>query len=259
MLPIGHITHIDHIFQTMLLKTRGIVFRTLKYGETSVIADIFTEEKGLHTFIGGSVRTAKAKMSFGLFQPMTIVDAVAYFRDEPGALNRLKELRADELFRAIPFDIRRGAVVLFMAEICRKSIREAEENRDLFRFLLDSLLWLDSTPHPIANLHLHFLLGLSGYLGFQPQTELAMGQESFFDLQEGVFLPVPPAHLLYLEPAQTQQILDLLETPLEECHTVALTRPERKALLQRLLQFYHLHVTGFTEINTPDVLEMVME
>ena len=243
----------------MLLKTRGIVFRTLKYGETSVIADIFTEEKGLHTFIGGNVRTAKARMSYSLFQPMTVVDAVAYFRDEPNALNRLKELRADEIFQAIPFDIRRGAVALFMAEICRKSIQETEENRELFQFLLDNLHWLDTTPQPIANLHLHFLLGLSGYLGFQPQTELALGQESFFDLREGVFSPVPPVHLLYLEPTQTQQILDLLEVPLEECHTVALTRAERKALLQRLLQFYQLHVTGFTEINTPEILEMVME
>ncbi len=243
----------------MLLKTRGIVFRTVKYGETSVIADIFTEEKGLHTFIGGNVRTAKARMSFSLFQPMTVVDAVAYFRDDPNALNRLKELRADEVFQGIPFDIRRGAVALFMAEICRKSIQESEENRELFHFLLDNLRWLDTTPHPIANLHLHFLLSLSGYLGFQPQTELAIGQESFFDLKEGVFLPVPPPHLFYLEPVQTQQILDLLEIPLDQCHTVVLARPERKALLQRLLQFYHLHVTGFTDINTPDVLEMVME
>ena len=103
------------------------------------------------------------------------------------------------------------------------------------------------------------MLALSAYLGFQPQTELAVGQESFFDLREGVFSSVPPAHLFYLEPVQTQQILDLLEAPLEQCHTVVLTRPERKALLKQLLQFYHLHVTGFTEINTPDVLEMVME
>ncbi len=243
----------------MLLKTRGIVFRSLKYGETSVIADIFTEEKGLHTFIGGSVRTAKARMSYSLFQPMTVVDAVAYFRDEPGALNRLKELRAEQLFQAIPFEIRRGAVALFMAEICRKSIQESEENRDLFEFLLANLRWLDTTSHPIANLHLHFLLALSAYLGFQPQTELTLGQESFFDLKEGVFLAHPPAHLLYIEPVQTQQILDLLAVPLEECHTVALTRTDRKALLQRLLQFYHLHVTGFTEINTPEILELVME
>ena len=109
----------------MLLETIGIVFRTVKYGETSVIADIFTEEKGLHTFIGGGVRSARARMPFNLFQPMMVVDLVAYYRDDPNAMNRLKELRAGEVWQAIPFDIRRGAVALFMAEICRKSIQSA--------------------------------------------------------------------------------------------------------------------------------------
>jgi DNA repair protein RecO (recombination protein O) len=242
----------------MLLSTRGIVFRTVKYGETSVIADIFTEEKGLHTFIAGGVRTAKARMPYSLFQPMTAVDMVSYFREDANALNRLKELRAAELWSQIPFDIRRGAVVLFMAEICRKSIQEAEENRDLFKFLLDNLRWLDSTPHPIANLHLHFLLAFSGFLGFQPQAEMAEGNELFFDLKEGVFHPVPPLQTLYLEPEQTAQLLTLLHLPLERCHEIPLSRQQRKALLQQLLQFYQLHVPGFSEVNTPEILEMVM-
>lgn len=242
----------------MLLKTRGIVFRTLKYGETSVIADIFTEEKGLHTFIGGSVRTAKARMPYSLFQPMMAVEMVSYFRENEGALNRLKELRAAEIWSQIPFDIRRGAVALFMAEICRKSIHEGEENRELFESLLENLRWLDTTQHPIANLHLHFLLALSGFLGFQPQAEMADEGESFFDLKEGSFGSVPPPHTLYLEPEQTAQMLALLHSPLEHCHEIPLSRAERKSLLQKLLQFYQLHVPGFSEINTPEILEMVM-
>ncbi|MCB0526889.1 MAG: DNA repair protein RecO, partial [Saprospiraceae bacterium] len=187
----------------MLFKTRGIVFRTIKYGETSVIADIFTEDKGLHTFIAGGVRSAKARMPYNLFQPMTVVDMVSYFREDQEAINRLKELRAAELWTQIPFDIRRGAVALFMAEICRKSIQEAEENRDLFEYLFQTLQWLDTSPHPIANLHLHFLLRLSGLLGFQPQGEHDEDRELFFDLREGTFEPVPPVHGVHLEPEET--------------------------------------------------------
>lgn len=241
----------------MLLHTRGIVFRALKYGETSVIADIFTEEKGLRSFIGGGVRKAKTRMSFGLFQPMTVVDLVCYFRDADEHLNRLKEMRASEVFSRIPFDIRRGAVALFMAEICRKSIHAGEENPALFEFLLDYLRWLDGTEQPIANLHLHFLLHLSGHLGFQPQGEL--GGEVFFDLQEGVFMPVQPLHALYLEPQQAMPLLELLDKPLHHCHEVALVRGARKDLLNGLLRFYQLHVPGFSDIHTPEVLEMVME
>lgn len=237
---------------------RGIVFRTVKYGETSVIADIFTEEKGLHTFIAGSVRTARARMPYSLFQPMTALEMVSYFREEEGSLNRLKEVRAAEIWSQIPFDIRRGAVALFMAEICRKSIHEAEENRELFDFLLENLRWLDTTPHPIANLHLHFLLALSGFLGFQPQTDMADDGELFFDLQEGIFHAIRPPHAFYLEPEQTTQMLALLLSPLESCHDILLNREERKSLLNKLLQFYQLHLPGFSDVNTPEILDMVM-
>lgn len=241
-----------------MLETTGIVFRTIKYGETSVIADIFTAEKGLHTFIGGGVRSAKARMPFNLFQPMMVVDMVAYFRDDSKGMHRLKELRAGEVWQAIPFDIRRGAVTLFMAEICRKSIQEAEENQELFSFLLETLRWLDTSPHPIANLHLHFLLGLSGFLGFQPQVDVVESEELFFDLKEGTFSPVPLLHTHYLEPDATAQMLALFNANLENCHEVVLSRSERKLLLTKLLQFYEFHVEGFTGVNTPDILEMVM-
>ena len=242
----------------MLLKTRGIVFRTIKYGETSVIADIFTEEKGLHTFIAGSVRTAKARMPYSLFQPMTVVDMVAYFRDDESALNRLKEMRAGEVWTSISFDIRRGAVALFMAEICRKSIHEAEENREMFEFLTNILHWLDTTTHPIANLHLHFLLALSGWLGFQPEAEDDERAELFFDLREGVFSPVPPSHAQFVEPEPTARLLRLLRSPLESVHEIVMNRAERKTLLEHLLRFYQLHLPGFSDVHTPEVLEMVL-
>ncbi|MBL7807140.1 MAG: DNA repair protein RecO [Saprospiraceae bacterium] len=239
-----------------MLKTRGIVFRSVKYGETSVIADIFTEEKGLCSFIGGGVRTAKAKMPYNLFQPMTVVELVAYHREGSGA-SRLKEMRASEVWTSIPFDLKHGAVALFMAEVCRKAIHEEEEHRELFDFILENLHWLDTSPYPLANLHLHFLLSLAGHLGFQPLPPDTDG-EVFFDLREGVFSPAPPPHTLIMEPDQVQQMLFLMDTPLENVHELPITRPQRKALLGKLLQYYQLHLPGFREVHTPEILEMVM-
>lgn len=240
----------------MLIKTRGIVFRAVKYGETSVIADIFTEDKGLGSYIGGSVRTAKARMPYNLFQPMTVVEMVSYHREGTGA-NRLKELRAAEVWTAIPFDLTRGAVALFMAEICRKSIQESEESGELFDFLLGHLRWLDISPHPIANLHLHFLLGLAGFLGFQPQDPEEEG-DLFFDLRDGTFSTMPAPHTVLLEPEQSRQMLALLAAPLELVHEIPLSRTERKGLLNKFLQFYQFHVPNFKEVNTPEILEMVI-
>lgn len=240
-----------------MLKTRGIVFRTVKFGETSVISEIFTEEQGLHTFIAGGVRAAKSRMPFGLFQPMSVIELVSYFKSSPDAMNRLKEARTDLVYQSIPFDIRKGAVALFMAEVCRKSIHETEENRPLFEFLLENLEFLDSTAAPIANIHLHFLLGLSAFLGFQPQDEMAAG-ELFFDLKEGDFLSVPPMHPAYLPPDLTLAMIKMLRSPLEFCHEIVLSREQRRQLLLQLLQFFQLHVPGFSDVHTPDILEEVL-
>jgi DNA repair protein RecO (recombination protein O) len=239
----------------MLLNSRGIVFRAVKYGETSVIADIFTEEKGLQTFIGGSVRTAKSRMPFNLFQPMSVVELVANYRSDGQRLHRLKELRAAEIFTAIPFEIRRGAVTLFMAEICRKCIHDHEPNPELFTFLLDYLRLLDQTPNPIANLHLHFLLHLSGFLGFQPEHELE--EAAYFDLKEGVFVETPPGHPYFLNPEDAGWLSQLLDCEAERCHELSIPRATRKQLQQRLLLFYQFHVPGFDGLNTPDVLDLV--
>src|SRR5690606_27448832 len=90
--------------KSMLLKTRGIVFRSVKYSETSLIVDIYTEEKGLRKYIISGVRKARSSVSAGLFQVMSLVDIVGYER-EGKDLNRLKEIRPAYIFRAIPFDL----------------------------------------------------------------------------------------------------------------------------------------------------------
>ena len=130
----------------MLLKTRGIIFRTIKYSETSIIADIFTEEKGLHSFIISGVRNPKSKVGSGLFQVMSLVEIVAYFKND-GKLNRIKEVRSAHIYQSIPFQIEKMAVGMFMAEVCQKSIKTAEENQELFDFLMEVFIFLDKTKN----------------------------------------------------------------------------------------------------------------
>ena len=119
----------------MLIKTKGIVLKAIKYGETSLIVDIYTEEKGLRKYIVSGVRKQKAKISAGLLQVMSSVEIIAYEKEGKG-LNRLKEIRASHIYQSIPMEIRKGAVGLFIAEIAQKTLKEAESNKPLFDFLI---------------------------------------------------------------------------------------------------------------------------
>ena len=241
----------------MIIKTRGIVFGTRKYGEARLIVEIYTEERGLQSYIVNGVRSKKARVSSSLLQLLSLVEMVAYARDDR-SLHRVREIKAAHVYHSIPFDLRKGAVGLFIVEVARKAIREVEENRPLFDFLYAFLRYLDDTPEPVVNAHLHFLCRLSTYLGFQPMGE-ARAQTPYFDLQEGQFVSDPPAHPHYLGEEMSRLVDGFLQSSAEECARIALTRDMRKLLVRHLLDFYRLHLEHFPEIRSHKILEEVLE
>ena len=241
----------------MLVKTRGIIFKTLKYGETSLIVDVYTEQLGLQKYIVNGVRSRKARVQASLMQVMSLVDLVAYTRPDRD-LHRLREVRSAYVYHSIPFDIRKGAVGLFMAEVARKTIRESEENRLLFDFLLETFQYLDQTNNPVGNLHLYFMLALSTFLGFLP-SGMYSAETPYFDLQEGVFLEKPPDHPYFTTGDESRLLSALLNATLANCHEVEMTTPHRRALLRRLLDFYRLQIENFPPIHAHQILQEVLE
>jgi len=242
----------------MQIKTKGIVFRVTKYGETSVIADIYTEERGLRKYIVNGVRSAKAGVKASLLQVMSLVDMVAYEREDK-SLHHIREIRAAHVYSALPFELRRSAVGLFMVEVAQKTIREPEENKLLFNFLFETFCYLDATDKPVNNIHLYFLLGLSTFLGFLPGGEFS-AEKPFFDLKEGIFVSnAPTAHLFYLDEKSGELLHALLHSDLESCHLIPITREQRRLLVHRLLEFYALHIEHFPAIHTHKVYQDVLD
>lgn len=241
----------------MLLKTRGIVFRTKKYSESSVIADIFTEEKGLRSYLVSGVRTQRAKVGPGLLQVMSLVEIVAYHRDDRD-LTRIKEIRPLLVFHSIPFDIKKGAIGMFMVEVARSAIHGQEEHPELFRFLYENFAFLDGTAQSAANLHLHFLLHLTAFLGFMP-SEGFCEETPVFDLKEGCFVEAAPTgHGYWLPASQGEKVEALLQLDKSQCHLLQMGREERRAILKSILLFYKLHIEHFPVIHSHEILEEVL-
>lgn len=240
----------------MLIKTRGIIFKSIKYSETSLILDIYTEHLGLQKYIISGVRSKKARTNASMLQIMSLLDLVVYYREHK-TLNRIREVQTAHIYAQLPFDVRRSAVGMFITEIARKVIREPEANRDLFQFLFDTLTHLDQTPYSIANLHLHFLLELSQFLGFLPNGQYSE-ETPFFNLQEGLFSGQRPPHLHFLDADQSRRLDQLLTLNRDTCHQVSFSREERARMLRSLLDFYRLHIESFPTINAHLILEEIL-
>lgn len=242
----------------MIIKTRGIVIRTMKYSETSLIVDVLTHEVGLRTYIVSGVRQAKAKFGAALLQVPSLLNLVAYETDDPTRMNRVKEIKAAHIFQKIPFDIQRGAMALFVAEVLRRTIREHEALPDLFDFAFDVFLLLDQTDLPTHNLHLAFLIKLSDFLGFAPFLSDYTGGGVVFDLKDGKFTTQTVGHTHFMTVEQTQIFGRLLETPFSEFHNLAITRTQRQQLLTDLLTYFQFHIEGMAEIQSHKILQEVL-
>ena len=241
----------------MLIKTKGIIFRAIKYSETSIITDIFTEQKGLRTYIISGVRKKNARVSASLLQVMSLVDLVVYHRDDK-EMTRIKEIKAAHVYQSLPFDITKISVGQFMLELTRKAIREPEENIPLFNFVFKNFQFLDETQLSFSNLHLYFMMQLTGYLGFQPTNNFSKSN-SFFDLREGIFVGERAMHGYFLDEEKSQIVHEILNSNLMTIHEIKMTRETRKELLKKLIIFYRLHIENFPDLNSHQILEEVLE
>ncbi len=240
----------------MLHKTKGIVFKVTDYGESSVIVQLFTEKFGLQSYMVNGAKKPKAKISRNMLQPLHLVDMVVYHKNT-GNVQRIKELKNAPLLQSIPYDIIKSSIAIFLNEVLYKSVKQQAADETAFGFIFSAIEWLDHQTEGLANFHLLFLIQLTRYLGFYPDRYLS-AEADYFDLKNGCFSKYKPDGLFYLSPPHTQNFFRLLQSNFENAGSVKLGNEERRYLLQKMLDYYALHIEGFGNIKSHEVLEEVL-
>ncbi len=240
----------------MLSTTKGIVLSHLNYSETSVIAKIYTENYGLQSYIIKGIRKSKSKTKLSLLEHLSLIEIVAYHKENSPGIRIVKEIKSVYRFQSIPYDIGKSSIALFINEILYKSLHEEEKNPALFEFLYHSIQMLDVTPERYADFHLLFMVQYSKYLGFFPRNNYD-AKNRFFNLTEGVFQSVQPINAEYLEYPLSEVIFKMLNTSFEDITVLNLNKTNRSILLDKMILFYRLHHSGFNKINSHLVLQEV--
>ncbi len=237
----------------MQLTTKAIVLTSLKYGDTSLIVKMYTLTDGIKTYmLKGVLSSKKRKLKPAYFQPLSQLELVASHKNK-GTLESITDVKVCYHYQTLHTDIAKNAIAFFLAEMLANSIHEEERNEGLFNFLEASLQWLD-THGEFANFHLFFLLNLTKYLGFYPDTTYA--HLSYFDLLEGEFLEIPS-----LNPGLTGDNLKLFKSLLginfDALPTIKLNKKNRQDLLKTLVLYFELHLQGFRKPRSLAVLNEV--
>jgi len=245
----------------MLHNTKGIVLRTVKYGETSVIVSMYTELFGIQSYLINGVRKSSKKSSgsAAAFQPGALLELVVY-HNELKQLQRIKEFQWNYLYEHIFFDVKKNAVSLYMVELLQKSFKQPEKNEELYYFIEDAFIHLDKADEAVvANFPLYFALHLTVFFGFRIEVNLQPDENRILDLEEGVFTSAYPKHPHYIEGILAETTSQLLKTMQpDELRQIRLNQTTRRQLLQAFEDFYALHLPDFGRLKSLPVLQELL-
>jgi DNA repair protein RecO (recombination protein O) len=236
----------------MIHKTKGIVLNQIKYGETSLIVQVYTEKFGRQSYMVKGGRSKKSSMKSNLFRPFFLLEMEVYHREGKN-IQSIKEVRLCENLNNLVFDVYKSAMVLFLTEVCSKVLREEERNQELFVFLYNSIRYLDLTEEPIGRFHLYFLSKLTRFLGFYPQLNFS-DQNSFFDMDNGFFVGEGRTHAQCLEKGLSGRLYSLFSTSIDLVNDLKMSKEDVNTLLRAILNFYALHIDGFSNLKSLSVL-----
>ncbi len=243
----------------MTHKTKGIVLRTTKYGETSVIVAMFTELFGIQTYMVNGVRSSKKSSSkANHFQPGAILDMIVY-HNELHNMQRIKEFKWDFLYQQVLSDVIKNSIALYMVELLHKCLPQPEQNTDLFYFCEDALIQLDTANRAVtANYALYFALHLTHFFGFRMNDDHDENQH-ILDLQEGNFVTEQPAHGDFIDGENAVVISQLLKVMQPfELEDIKLNHDTRRILLLHFQTYFALHIPNFGIMKTLLILHEVL-
>lgn len=246
----------------MTHKTKALVLKTVKFGETSLVVTLFTELFGLQAYLVNGVRSNKpGKNKMAMYQPASLLELEVY-RQPQKNLQRIKEANRSYLSKEIHSDVIKNSLALFMVELLYNCLKEPEENKDLFYFCEDAFISLDEASKPVAaNFSLFFCLQIIYFLGFSlgtPSPALLNSPNLFFDLQDGQFTNEEPTHADYLKNDYARVTAELLNVRQpEELKYIQLNQTMRRELLKRYLDFYSFHIPNFGRMRTLEILQQI--
>ena len=186
-----------------------------------------------------------------VYSPVNIIDFVAYKSEE--SLSRIKEANLNYIYKNLNYDIIRSSIGMFLVDLARNAIKEKEANEDLYFFLKKWLIALDDKSINLTYIPIYFTIQLANYLGFGINVNRS-DENIYFDMMQGSYIDNDVRHTHIMTEGQSNNLYQVMER--NDLHLIS--KDERNILLDRLLEYYKLHIEGFMNLKSLDVIRRVL-
>ncbi|MBD5372048.1 MAG: hypothetical protein HDR75_01700 [Bacteroides sp.] len=231
---------------------RIIPLKLIPHSDRTAILAAYSRELGRVSFAVNSGAGAAAARRRALLMPLNPLEVVSSAR--PGRdLLTMREPRALMPLHQIISSPERSAVALFIAEVLERVLRQSEPEPLLFDFIIDAISRLNSPLTPPANFHLCFMIRLAEMLGIAPDPfDFRPGM--VFDMADGIFRLSAPLHGRNLSAADSAIAASILRMTWQNQAAFRLDRNARNQILEKILDYYSLHLTDLSTLRSPSIL-----
>ena len=227
----------------MIIHTTAIVLKSFPYGDTSLIARCFSEDKGKISLIIKGARSRKSPKS-AQFQPLSYVDVI-YYNKPSRELQVLSKVNFRESWPKILEDLRSVTLSMAILEMTEKTLLDEDPHPELFKALVDTLRAFNEKKADPNILFWFYECALLTHLGFQPNLD----KRDF----PGLTLTDPNAG-----PNSGLILASLLAEDIENLPTDEVTPLDRKIIGDYLWTSLRYHFDGLAKIKSMDVVRKIL-
>lgn len=140
---------------------------SIKYGDTSNIATVFTKYEGMLAFLYRKANGKRATTTSSIYLPLTLLDIEFNYRNNRNIqfFTEVEIVDSQSTSLNNPY---KNAIKMFLAEVLKYSLQEETNNPLLYEFIENKVEWLNMAKDNYSDFHIIFLLELLKYLGYDP-------------------------------------------------------------------------------------------
>ncbi|HCO67182.1 MAG TPA: DNA repair protein RecO [Dysgonomonas sp.] len=237
----------------MYHKTQGIVLNTINYNDKYLLASVYTDQFGRVTYMVPKSKGKSSKIKKSLFSPLALLEMETEHQASRD-IQRIREVQIISPLYSISGNMIKTSVALFLSEFLSRVLKDTDEYPIIFQYLKDSIQILEESEKGLANFHLVFVLKLTRFLGFYPNLENYING-SYFDMLNGVFVDRQPLHNHYVNKTDSKALSLLSRITYENMHYFKFSRQERRNIIDRMIEYYRIHLHNFQDLKSLDILQ----
>lgn len=246
----------------MIEHIEGIVVDIVKHNDKHNVVTLFTRRRGRMAFLVPVGKSKSGRLRNAAVAPMAAVECDVNIR-EGKELNTLRNLAPLHTWHGIYSNPVKSALLLFLMEFCNRLVRQYPPDERLWHYLTNSLEFLNGADtRATANFHIAFLLRLLPIAGIEPSVG-KWSEDLRFDMMSGEMADPGLSGFVrrrqFLNEEESRQICLLARMNFRNLALFRFSRAERYKTLERILEYYSIHLPIGNEWKSLAVLREMFD